>query len=73
MLPTPPQAGAGVSAVTGSEEEFGEATEFISWAAKGVADLILPEIEENSDDDEDTDDDDGDDDDGAQAPSPIEV
>ena len=55
MLPTPPQAGA-----VGAKEEFGEATEFISWAAKGAADLILPEIEENSDDDEDTDDDDGD-------------
>ena len=65
MLPTPPQqdAGAAVGAI---------ATEFHNWAAKGAADLILPEIEENSDDFEDTDDDDGDDDDGAQAPSPIE-
>ena len=58
MLPTSPQAGAG-AAIGGAKEEFGEATEFVSWAAKGAADLILPEIEENSDDDEDTDDDDG--------------
>ena len=42
MLPTTPK----------SEEEVGETTEFISWAAKGAADLVLPEIEENSDDDE---------------------
>ena len=48
MLPTPPQSATAV----GAEEEFGEATEFISWAAKGAADLVLPEIEENSDDDE---------------------
>ena len=63
MLPTSPQAGAGAVGGGGGEEEFGEATEFISWAAKGAADLILPdlpEIEENSDDDKDTDDDDGD-------------
>ena len=66
MLPTPAQA----DARAGGEEEF--PTEFHNWAAKGAADLIIPELEENSDDDEDTDDDDGDDD-GAQAPSPIEV
>ena len=59
MLPTPPQADA---AAAGAEEEF--PTEFHSWAAKGAADLIIPELEENSDDDEDTDDDDGADDDG---------
>ena len=63
MLPTPPQADAGAGASVGGEEEFVEATEFHNWAAKGAADLILPELEENSDDDEDTDDDDGDDDD----------
>ena len=55
MLPTPPQADAAAD----GEEEF--PTEFHNWAAKGAADLILPELEENSDDDEDTDDDDGDD------------
>jgi len=53
MLPTPPQSdaagavvgtvGGGVG-VAGAEEEFVEATEFMSWAAKGAADLILPEI-----------------------------
>ena len=48
MLPTPPQVDAG--AVAGEEE----ATEFMSWATKGAADLILPELEDNSDDDEDT-------------------
>ena len=71
MLPTPPQADAGAG--VGGEEEF--ATEFHNWAVKGAADLILPELEENSDDDEDTGDDHGDgddfdDDDGAQAQSP---
>ena len=56
MLPTPAQAdAAAVGAI---------AREFHSWAAKGAADLIIPELEENSDDDEDTDDDDGADDDG---------
>ena len=52
MLPTPPQsdAGAVVGAVGGGgEEEFGQAIEFHNWAAKGAADLILPEIQENSD------------------------
>ena len=49
MLPIPPQAGAGGAVGggvggSGAKEEFGEATEFISWAAKGAADLILPEI-----------------------------
>ena len=68
MLPTPPQAdaagavggnfgGAVGGAVGGAKEEFGEPTEFISWAAKGAADLILPKIGENSDNDEETDDD----------------
>ena len=55
MLPTPAQADARADGE--EEEEF--ATEFHNWAAKGAADLILPELEENSDDDEDTDDDDG--------------
>ena len=53
MLPTPAQADAAagvVGAVFGAEEEF--ATEFHNWAAKGAADLILPEIQKNSDDDE---------------------
>ena len=45
MLPTPPQADAAAD----GEEEF--PTEFHNWAAKGAADLILPELEENSDDD----------------------
>ena len=67
MLPTPPQADAGAGASVGGEEEF--ATEFHNWAAKGAADLILPELEENSDDDEDTDDDDGDDDGGGDGES----
>ena len=49
MLPTPPQADALAGA---GEEEF--PTEFHNWAAKGAADLILSEIEENYDDDEDT-------------------
>ena len=57
MLPTPPQADAGAGGVVGAfsgggEEEFVEATEFHNWAAKGAADLILPEIQKNSDDDE---------------------
>ena len=54
MLPTPPQADAAAVGVVGGEGEFVEATEFHNWAAKGAADLILPEIQENSDDDEDT-------------------
>ena len=58
MLPTPAQADAGADV----EEEF--PTEFHNWAAKGAADLILPDIEDNSDDEKDTVDDDGDDDDG---------
>ena len=67
MLPTPAQA----DARSGGEEEF--PTEFHNWAAKGAADLILPEIEENSDEDTGDDHGDGDDfddDDGAQAQSP---
>ena len=50
MLPTPAQAAGGAG--VGGEEEF--PTEFHNWAAKGAADLILPELEDNSDDDEDT-------------------
>ena len=47
MLPTPPQSDAVSGAVGGAvgggaEEEVGKATEFTNWAAKGVADLILP-------------------------------
>ena len=60
MLPTPPQsdAGAVVGAVGGGgEEEFGQAIEFHNWAAKGAADLILPELEENYFDDDNNDDD----------------
>ena len=57
MLPTSPQ----------SDAAAGEIGEFHNWAGRGAADLILPEIEEISDDDdEDTDDDDGDGEDGAQ-------
>merc|ERR1719222_998298 len=64
MLPTPAQQDARAGA-DGDEEEF--PTEFHNWAAKGAADLIIPELEDgdgdashpNSDDDEDTDDDDG--------------
>ena len=75
MLPTPTQLGAAADAGdasvgAGEKEKFGEATEFINWEGRGAADLILPDIEENSDyaddeydndvDDEDDVDDDGD-------------
>ena len=43
--------GAGVAGSTdaaytgaGEMERFGEATEFINWAGRGAADLILPEV-----------------------------
>ena len=50
-----------------SDAAAGEIREFHNWAGRGAADLILPEIEEISDDnDEDTDDDDGGGEDGAQ-------
>merc|ERR1719432_318287 len=46
MLPIPPQpvAAAADAAYTGAGEmeRFGEATEFINWAGRGAADLILP-------------------------------
>ena len=50
-------AGAGASGEAGDgdageKEKFGEATEFINWEGRGAADLILPEIKENSDDDD---------------------
>ena len=52
MLPIPPQPVAVADAtdadavVSGGEmERFGEATEFINWAGRGAADLILPKME----------------------------
>ena len=67
MLPTPPQPAAAAAGNAGDaggasgeagggageKEKFGEATEFISCEGRGAADLILPEIKENSDDDGD--------------------
>ena len=50
MLPAPGPSQSDASG-TGEMDEFEEAPKFISWAAKGVADLILPEIKENSDED----------------------
>ena len=68
MLPTPPQQPAAAAGNAddggasgddgeagddgGEKEKIGETTEFINWEGRGAADLILPEIEENSDDDE---------------------
>ena len=52
MLPAPPQSDAAAGA-SGEMEKIGEATKFISWANKGAADLILPELEDNSDADDD--------------------
>ena len=53
-------AGSADAAATGAGEmeRFGEATEFINWAGRGAADLILPGVKENSDDGNDEDNDD---------------